>query len=179
MKSAAEIRPERTGDVKAIGEVVKAAFLGMPYADGDEAELIAALRSDNSLSVSLVAERGGSIVGQISFSPARTSGDSSSWYALGPVAVLPAHQGNGIGSSLVRAGLQAIFELGASGCILTGNPTYYSRFGFTLSPESAPLGEPREFFMVKLLRGELPAGPIHFHEAFASAAQQSDEAGTE
>ena len=179
MKSAVEIRPERTGDVEAIGEVVEAAFLGMPYADGDEAELVAALRSDNSLSVSLVAERGGSIVGQVAFSPARSSGDSSSWYALGPVAVLPAHQGNGIGSSLVRAGLRAISALGANGCILTGNPTYYSRFGFTLSPESAPSGEPPEFFMVKLLRGELPAGPIHFHDAFASRRQQSDEADTE
>jgi predicted N-acetyltransferase YhbS len=64
----------------------------------------------------------------------------------------------------------AISELGARGCILTGAPAYYSRFGFAASPESAPTGEPSEFFMVKLLCGQLPVGPILFHDAFGGAA---------
>ena len=170
MTSGVEIRRERTSDVVAIGQVIDSAFAGMPYADGDEAELVEALRFQSGLSVSLVAEREGTIVGQIAFSPAQASGGATGWYALGPVAVLPAHQGAGIGSALVRAGLQAVIELGAKGCILTGDPAYYSRFGFTLSPGNAPPGEPAEFFMVKLLRGELPGGPIRFHEAFAGAA---------
>jgi putative acetyltransferase len=142
----------------------------MPYADGDEAELVEVLRFRNALSVSLVAELEGAIVGQIAFSPAHASGGSAGWYALGPVAVLPAHQGGGIGSALIRTGLQAIIELGASGCILTGAPAFYSRFGFTLSRENAPPGESAEYFMVKLLRGDLPIGPIRFHEAFGGAA---------
>ena len=170
MTSGLEIRPERSGEVKAIGQLIESAFLGMPYADGDEAELVEVLRSQNALSVSLVAERDGTIVGQIAFSPARASGAARGWYALGPVAVLPAHQGGGIGSALIRAGLKAIVELGAHGCILTGDPAYYSRFGFKLSGESAPPGEPEEFFMVKLFRGRLPAGPIRFHKAFGGAA---------
>ena len=70
---------------------------------------------------------------------------------------------------LIRAGLQEILERGARGCILTGNPAYYTRFGFVLSGEHAPPGEPAEFFMVKLLGGSLPAGPIHFHRAFSGA----------
>jgi putative acetyltransferase len=172
MTSGVEIRPERYSDVEAIGQLIESAFLGMPYADGDEAELVEALRSQNALSVSLVAEHDGTIVGQVAFSPARASGGAPGWYALGPVAVLPAHQGGGIGSALIRAGLQAVFELGASGCILTGDPAYYSRFGFTLSGKNTPPGEPAEFFMVKLLRGTLPAGPIRFHEAFGGAAQR-------
>ena len=103
------------------------------------------------------------------FSPARVSSGLPGWYALGPVAVVPNRQRTGIGSVLVRAGLEVVSELGATGCILTGNAAFYSRFGFEPAPESAPSGEPQEFFMVKLLRGQLPVGSIHFHEAFGGA----------
>lgn len=164
------IRDERPDDHATIVKIIKAAFHGMPYAVGDEAELVEALRAQNALSVSLVAECERTVVGQIAFSPAQPSDGAEGWYALGPVAVLPTHQRGGIGSRLVRAGLQAITELGANGCILTGNPDYYARFGFTLSPSHVPAGEPSEFFMVKLLRGQLPIGPIRFHGAFISAA---------
>ena len=169
MVSGVEIRPERSSDVEAISQLIESAFLGMPYADGDEAELVETLRSENALSISLVAACDGTVVGQVAFSPARPPGGALGWYALGPVAVLPAHQGGGIGSALIRAGLQAVVELDARGCILTGDPAYYSRFGFTLSGKNAPPGEPAEFFMVKLLRGRLPAGPIRFHGAFGTA----------
>ena len=166
MRSEVVIRRERSDDVDAIGELIRSAFSGMPYADGDEAELVGALRAQGALSLSLVAERQGVIVGQVAFSPARASGGAPCWYALGPLAVLPAHQRAGIGAALVHAGLEAISEIGAAGCILTGNPSYYSRFGFKLSPENAPPGEPSEFFMVKLIRGQPPVGPVRFHEAF-------------
>ena len=92
-------------------------FAGKPYAAGDEAELVEKLRFQNVLSVSLVAETEGAVVGQTAFSPAQASDGTAKWYALGPVSVLPARQGKGIGSRLVRAGLQAISELGADGCI--------------------------------------------------------------
>ena len=170
MASEIEIRPERPADIDAIGELVASAFLGMPYADGDEADLVEALRAQGALSVSLVAQSEGAVVGHIAFSPARASDGMPGWYALGPVAVLPARQRAGIGSKLVRAGLEAISGLGAVGCILTGNPDYYTRFGFVPAPQSAPPGEPSEFFMVKLLRGELPVGSIHFHDAFGGIA---------
>ena len=141
-------------------------FAGKPYAAGDEAELVEKLRFQNVLSVSLVAETEGAVVGQTAFSPAQASDGTAKWYALGPVSVLPARQGKGIGSRLVRAGLQAISELGADGCILTGNPAYYRRFGFQLSPLNVPAGEPAEFFMVKVFGHGQPKGPISFHAAF-------------
>ena len=64
------IRAEREGDHSALRNVVTAAFDGMPYADGDEAELVDTLRSERALLVSLVAELDGTIIGQIAFSPA-------------------------------------------------------------------------------------------------------------
>lgn len=170
MQSEVSIRSERSRDIDAIRELIRSAFLDMPYADGDEAELVEVLRAQDALPVSLVAERQGTLVGQVAFSPARTSAGMPGWYALGPLAVLPAHQRGGIGSTLVHAGLEAISKSGARGCILTGDPSYYSRFGFKLSPDNAPLGEPAEFFMLKLLQGQLPVGPIRFHEAFGGAA---------
>ena len=159
------IRPERPEDHAAVGHVITAAFTGMPYADGDEAELVEKLRRANALSVSLVAELEGEVVGQVAFSPASAPG----WYALGPVAVLPEHQRIGIGSKLIRAGLQRITELGASGCILVGDPGYYTRFGFERAPAHAPAREPAEFFQLKLLGQEPPSGPISFHDAFYAA----------
>ena len=163
------IRPERHEDHVAIGNVISAAFAGKPYADGDEAELVEKLRRANALSVSSVAEVQGAVVGQVAFSTARESGGAPGWYALGPVAVLPDHQRVGIGSKLIRDGLRLITESGANGCILVGDPAYYTRFGFRLSPSNAPVGEPAEFFMVKLLGHQQPSGPISFHGAFNSA----------
>jgi len=169
MQPDVTIRRERAGDAGAIGELVTAAFLGKPYAEGDEAELVDKLRACGALPVSLVADLGGTIVGQVAFSPARADDGAPGWYALGPVAVVPAHQRRGIGSALIHEGLDAISRLGASGCILTGDPAYYSRFGFALSPANVPPGQPAEYFQVKLLRGQLPGGPIRFHDAFGVA----------
>jgi putative acetyltransferase len=59
------IRAGRPNDVDVIGQIIDAAFEGKPYAAGDEAELVEALRSQNALSVSLVAEWEGVVVGQI------------------------------------------------------------------------------------------------------------------
>ena len=79
MKSEVAIRPECSNDIETIGEVIGLAFLGMPFADGDEAELVDALRAQKALSVSLVADLEGTIVGQVAFSPARASGGTASW----------------------------------------------------------------------------------------------------
>ena len=163
------IRAEQLEDHTVIGDVIRAAFLGMPYAAGDEAELVEALRAQHALPVSLVAVWDHTVIGQIAFSPAQPADGTHGWYALGPVAVVPAHQRSGVGAQLVHAGLRAIATLGARGCILTGSPAYYVRFGFELSPANVPDGEPAEFFMLKLLGEHRPVGPIAFHPAFHGA----------
>lgn len=163
------IRPERSDDHGVLGELIASAFAGKPYAEGDEADLVVALRRADALTLSLVAELDGVVVGQVAFSPARTSAGAEGWYGLGPVAVLPAYQRKGVGSRLIRAGLERLAGQGAAGCILVGDPAYYTRFGFRVCPENAPAGQPAEFFMVKELGGRRPEGPIAFHEAFGGA----------
>jgi putative acetyltransferase len=161
-----EIRPEIEADWDSIYTITESAFFGKPYADGDEQDLIEKLRKIGVLSLSLVAADEGEIIGQITFSPATLSGISSPWFALGPVSVVPNRQGQGVGSTLIEEGLSKIRSLGALGCILTGNPVYYRRFGFELAALNCPDNEPKEYFMLKMLREKHPEGKFAFHEAF-------------
>jgi putative acetyltransferase len=162
-----EIREETASDIAAIRTIVEIAFRDMPYADGDEQDVVDRLRSARALSLSLVATIDEEIVGHIAFSPAAQIGDASQlWFALGPVAVLPEHQRRGIGSELIMKGLAEIHVRRALGCILTGNPEYYRRFGFELSPKHVPDNEPAEFFMLKLFTATNPASAFRFHAAF-------------
>jgi putative acetyltransferase len=160
------IRPEEESDRHAIWELTKSAFEGRPYADGDEQDLIDRLRAGGALSASLVAIDGSALIGQITFSPASISSDRGHWYALGPVSVIPERQREGIGGALIDAGMKAIESLGATGCILIGDPVYYSRHGFSLAPEHCPESEPEEYFMVRLTGVERPVGTFAFHGAF-------------
>ena len=160
------IRNENASEADEMGHLITAAFDGKPYAGGNEAELVVSLRECGALSLSYVAILEDELVGQIAFSPAQAEDGTPDWYALAPVAVLPAHQGQGIGSRLIKEGLATLRERGAGGCILTGNPVFYERFGFSLCPDNSPGEEHTPFFQVKVLSGSRPKGPIRFHEAF-------------
>lgn len=153
----------------AIRELTRDAFRTMPFADGDEHELIDALRSAGALTVSLVAEHDDCIVGHIAIAPASAADHSTDWYAIGPVSVSPGFQRRGVGTRLVNAGLQRLIGRRAQGCILTGDPAYYLRFGFRVAAALAPEGEPAEFFMVKQLGETAPQSPFRFHPAFQNA----------
>lgn len=165
-RSDVVIREEQNTDYQAIHTVTELAFRGRPYAGGDEQDVIVRLRDAGDLTLSLVSLIDANVVGQITFSPATVADHSQPWFALGPVSVLPEFQGEGIGSQLISLGLSRIIDLGALGCILTGNPTYYRRFGFELCPENCPINEPAEYFMLKLFAASRPDGPFKFHEAF-------------
>lgn len=160
------VRPEQPADAKVIRDITHAAFEGRPYAAGDEHELIGALRAKGALFLSLVAEQEGQVVGQVSFSPAVTEDAAARWFTLGPVAVTPDLQSRGIGSRLINEGLSILTERGAAGCILTGNPNYYQRFGFELTPDQAPDEDSKPHFMVKNLNGTPPPGLFRFHPLF-------------
>lgn len=160
------LRPETPSDIGAIHDLTRRAFAPMPYAGGDEQDVIDRLRARGALSLSLVAEDQGRIVGQVTLSPAAHDSGAQGWMALGPISVDPARQKSGLGAALIAAAQAWMRERGAPGCILTGNPRYYSRFGWAVSPRHAPDNEPAEFFMVLALGAEPPPGRFRFHAAF-------------
>ena len=160
------IRSEEPGDIEAIYELTKNAFQGRPYAGGDEQDVVNALRSQGALTLSLVAEWQNQIVGHAAFSPATTTEGSPDWFALGPISVSPDLQGKHVGSALMEAGLATLRLQGAAGCILTGNPAYYSRFGFGFAPEHVPEAEEAQYFMVLPMSDTAPDGRFIFHPSF-------------
>ena len=160
------IRPEAPGDEAAIGALTAAAFTGHPYSDGSEPLIIERLRRLGKLTLSLVAEDDGQIVGHVAFSPVTLSGGEGGWYGVGPISVAPGRQRSGIGSALMREGLGELEAQGAAGCALVGDPAYYNRFGFTARTELTTTGVPPEYFLVLPLHGEVPSGMVTFHPAF-------------
>src|SRR5262245_5395759 len=125
------IRPEKPTDRDAIRVVNEAAF-----ETPAEANLVDLLRAQASPLVSLVAQADSTIVGHIVFSPVtRSDYDDLNNMGLAPMAVLPAHQRRGIGSALVRAGLEECRRLGCDAVIVLGHAEYYPRFGFRRASE--------------------------------------------
>ncbi|MFO1252666.1 MAG: N-acetyltransferase [Inhella sp.] len=160
------LRAERPGDAEAIGALITAAFQGHPHSAGTEAAIVRALRTAGALSLSLVAEQGGRLVGHIAFSPVTVAGQPGAWYGLGPLAVAPACQRQGLGAALVRQGLQQLQEQGAAGCVVLGDPAYYGRFGFRVRPGLLYPGPPPELFMALAWQPPLPQGVVAYHPGF-------------
>lgn len=168
------VRPERPEDHGAIHDVTLRAFAPMAYADGDEQELIARFRDAGQLALSLVAEREGTVVGQVTLTPALAADGIGSWYALGPVAVEPALKHQGIGSALILSAIDWLKAQHAAGCILVGNPAYYSRFGFRPFPELAPPDQPAQFYQILPLAIANPTSVIAFHPLFSEGTALRD-----
>jgi putative acetyltransferase len=162
------IRPETPDDKEAIYQLTKTAFARLPYADGDEQDLINALREAGALSLSLVAIMGDEVIGHVAFSPALAEDSVPNWFALGPVSVAPLFQRRGIGSALIRNAIGQLADYDAAGIILVGNPNYYARFGFVVTPELTPPGQPIDYFMVLPLACKEPKSVVHFHPLFGA-----------
>lgn len=160
------IRPEKARDEAAIEAVTIAAFATAPRSDGTEQHIVRRLRDSGGLAVSLVAEEDGDIIGHIAFSEVTVDGNRCGWYGLGPVSVRPDLQRKGIGSLLVRAGLDALGSLGANGCVLLGNPAFYGRFGFTQREGLTLPGVPASHFLGLPLREAAASGIVAYHPGF-------------
>ena len=166
------IRKETDADIEAITEVTIAAFKTLEISNNTEQFIIKALRAAKALTVSLVAEMDGRIIGHIAFSPVNISDGTQNWYGLGPVSVLPEYHRQGIGKSLIQEGLSRLKALGAQGCCLVGHPDYYKRFGFKNMPGFVHEGVPPEAFQALTFDGHIPQGTVTFHEAFKADGQQ-------
>lgn len=167
------IRAERPGDASRIRRVHLQAF-----ETAVEADIVDTLRTACPEGLSLVAEVGGEVVGHILFTPAviDTGARQLRGVGLAPVAVLPAYQGRGIGSCLVRAGIERVRAAGHPFVIVLGHPGYYPRFGFErasrygIACEYA--GVPDEAFMLLALDPESfenVSGVARYRPEFRSA----------
>lgn len=160
------IRKETNTDIEEISQVTIAAFKTHPISNHTEQFIVNALRIAGALTMSLVAEIDGQVIGHIAFSPVTISDGTKNWYGLGPLSVLPEYQKQGIGKSLINNGLSMLKELGGQGCALVGDPSYYNRLGFRNYPELIYEGIPQEYFLSLPFTKQVPQGVVVFHEGF-------------
>jgi putative acetyltransferase len=164
------IRPEQPEDVLTIRYVTEAAFQAMEYSNHNEAEIIDALRAAHALTISLVAIEDEELVGHVAFSPITINDEPSGWYGLGPVAVRPDYQREGIGTELIRKGLARVEAIGAEGCVVLGEPEFYGRFGFEAVGSLELPDVSAEYFQCLVFGGrEVPRGEVAYHPAFSVA----------
>lgn len=165
------IRPETPDDIAVIRQVNELAF-GRP----DEAQLVEKLRHAAAITLSLVASQNEQLIGHALFSPVTIvaeDGSVTATVALGPIAVHPAWQNQGIGGALIRQGLAECQNAGYEVMIVLGHPHYYPKFGFVAAAQhnihyTQPL--PEGVFMVAELQPDALAkvhGVVHYHPAFA------------
>jgi putative acetyltransferase len=124
-----KIRQERLEDVAAIHDLIAASF-----PTDAEARLVDLLRAGGRLTLSLVAEVDGAVVGHVAFSPIDVAGERAGEGGVGeglaPLAVAESFRRRGIGEALVRAGLEACLAAEVGYVVVLGEPAYYGRFGF-------------------------------------------------
>jgi putative acetyltransferase len=152
------VRTEKAEDIPAVRRVNEIAF-----GRADEAALVDVLREVAHWHVSLVGVENGQIVGHIFFSPVSIESEASDFAAMGlaPMAVLPERQNQGIGSLLVREGLEECRHLGCNAVVVLGHPQYYPRFGFVPASQKGLNCEypvPDDVFMVIELKPDALSG---------------------
>lgn len=170
MENKIVIRAEEAEHIEAVRSVEKLAF-----AHDAEADLVDALRARGLAMISLVALVENRVVGHVLFSPVTIVSETGRWSAvgMGPLAVVPAHQHQGIGSRLVRAGIEECRQVGHGAVVVLGSSEYYPRFGFQPAAHFGLCfeGTPAEHFMaMELRRGALDgkSGSVHYQPEFDS-----------
>ena len=151
------IRQEQKADEQVVYNIIKEAFACAEHRDGNEQDLVVALRNSEAFikELSLVAEVDGTIVGHILFTKVMVDGKAA--LALAPLAVLPKYQRQGIGLSLIKEGHRIGKELGYSCSIVLGHAEYYKKAGYRPASQYGiypPFDVPDENFMAYFLSEE-------------------------
>jgi putative acetyltransferase len=164
-----ETRAETPANYDAIGDLLRAAFK-----QDVEPKLVELLRDSGHAVIALVAVTMNEVVGHIVFSPVSVARAPQSFRALGlgPVAVLPEFQANGIGSKLIRDGLAICRDNGYDAVVVLGDPDYYTRFGFAKASRrhlKNEYGVDAEFMVLELRSGGLEGvrGLVQYGPEFA------------
>ncbi len=163
-----KVRPQTEVDLPAVYELNISAF-----ETNAEAELVESLRCNVSNHISLVAETTKRVVGHIMFTPVELVGCPSAYImGLAPMAVKDEFRNQGIGSALVKSGIEACAEIKTGGLVVLGHPNYYPKFGFEVASMfdlSCEYDVPEEVFMAMEIKPNYFAnksGVIKYHEAF-------------
>ena len=165
-----EIREERPDDVAAVRNLNRRAF-----GQDQESNIVDALRANGAALLSLVATLNDRVVGHIMYSPLSIGGNVTG-AALGPMAVLPEHQRQGIGTKLVKVGNQKLKDAGYPFIIVVGHADYYPRFGFKRANEHGITCEwdlPDDVFMLLVLdqaKMESVSGLATYRHEFSSVS---------
>lgn len=163
------VRTEAAGDALAVARVVAQAFEGGDEAAVAEVDLVEALRRDRAWlsALSLVAVDAGAVVGHVLGSRLVVGGAPA--VALAPLAVLPEHQGRGIGSALVARFLGDARVAGETLVVVLGEPAYYSRFGFRAAADLGIIGPyTGEAFQALRLASDAPVGEAVYPAPFSA-----------
>ena len=165
------IRQENEKDFSAVYIVVQNAFASAAHSDGNEQDLVVALRSSKAFvpELSLVVEQDGRIIGHILFTKAKVGSDTV--LVLAPLSVLPAYQKQGVGSALIREGHRIAKAAGYGYSLVLGSEHYYPRFGYIPAEEwgiEVPEGIPAVNFMAIRLREDAKPirGSVTYPEEF-------------
>ncbi len=159
------IRPETQQDHQAVESILLSAF-----PTGAESKVVNAIRENGNAVISLVAVLDEKVIGHILFSPITTHPPTpENGLGLAPVAVDPVHQSQGVGSKLIRAGLQICIDLQYDYAVVLGSPNYYMRFGFQKANSFGlqnEYGVDAEFIVIKFK--SLPgSGLVKFSDEFS------------
>ena len=168
-----EIRSETQSDYEAVRELNKLAF-----GQNIEGEIVDKIRSACGEILSLVAVRKGAVVGHIMFSPLTVSCNDKEirGMGLGPMAVLPQYQNQGIGTLLVNEGIRILNEKKTPFIVVLGHAEYYPRFGFKTASNYGLVpqweGVPDDVFMVLFLDKSFEnhvRGVVNYRHEFSDA----------
>lgn len=163
------IRAEQAADIAAIERITVLAFRDVQHSDQSEHEIVNRLREAGALTISLVAEVAGQVIGHVAISPVEITDGSCNWYGLGPVSVVPEQQSRGVGSQLIFTALAQLQQSGAAGCVVLGEPGYYQRFGFRPEADLVLADVPAEYFQARAFTTTIPRGFVHYHSGFGIA----------
>lgn len=161
-----KIRPEHPNDTAEIRALITDAFRPAPYYEGAEADIVKLLNESGDMTLSLVAEKDGEILGHVAFSPVQINGEPTEWIGLGPISVPPAHRNKGVAAALVEEGVKRIKELQAHGCVTVGSAKYFKEFGFTNLAGIHLTGAPTKNFLGIAFTDDIPSGEVLFNKAF-------------
>ncbi|MBS5782411.1 MAG: N-acetyltransferase [Clostridium sp.] len=151
------IRQEQKSDSEKVYQVVQKAFEKAERCDGNEQDLVVALRKSAAYvpELSLVAEENGEVIAHILFTKIRI-GDQTE-LALAPLSVLPEYQHQGIGKALMARGHQIAAEMGYGFSVVLGSEEYYPKAGYVPAEQygiQAPFDVPSKNYMALDLQGK-------------------------